>query len=133
MYFIEIEKKLGSWTNDGDCEADGDDHTCGPGTQKQKRTCTDGTTNKCTTEDIEQMVSCTDAKTALPNCLKQFGAWLIDGACVATAGGNCGPGTQDLTRTCEDGTVDKCTAGDKMKTISCEAAGTALPDCAGKP
>ena len=97
--------------------------------QKQTRTCVDGTTDKCTAEDIEQTISCTEAETVLPNCAKKFGAWMNDGACVATAGGDCGPGTQMQTRTCTDGTVDLCTPGETMQTVSCADAGTALPNC----
>merc|ERR1711936_719482 len=35
-------KILGEWTNEGSCNGDGDDPTCGAGTQLQSRTCTDG-------------------------------------------------------------------------------------------
>ena len=69
LHFVEIEKKLGSWINDGDCvaTAGGD---CGPGTQVQMRTCEDGTVDKCTPEDRTQTISCADAGTALPACTK---------------------------------------------------------------
>ena len=79
LYFIEIKKKLGSWTNDGGCFADhGDAPACGPGTQNQTRTCEDGTIDKCTEQVINakgqmingdkmQTISC-DA--GLPDCGK---------------------------------------------------------------
>ena len=68
--FIEGEKQLGKWTNGGACVAAGADPTCGPGEQKQQRTCRDGATDKCTATDIEQTISCKDAGTALPDCGK---------------------------------------------------------------
>ena len=67
MYFIVVEKQLGSWTNDGSCEGL-DGLSCGPGNQKQNRTCTNGTTDKCTTSDYEQTIPCNAAGTALPEC-----------------------------------------------------------------
>ena len=58
--FAEVEKQLGSWNNDGNCVAKGDDPTCGPGHQNQMRTCVDGTTDKCTASDTVQTISCYD-------------------------------------------------------------------------
>ena len=127
MYFLE--KTLGSWTNEGKCDADGNDVTCGPGTQIQTRTCIDGATEKCTAGDTKQSVSCVDAGNALPDCPKVIGVWKNSGACVPTGGGDCGPGTQLQTRTCKDGTADKCTKADTEKKISCADAKTALPSC----
>ena len=128
----EVEKQLGSWNNAGVCVSSGDDPACGPGNQKQVRTCIDGTNDKCTASDTVQTVSCNDAGTALPACIieKTLGSWSNDGNCVAT--GNdpaCGPGNQRQTRTCVDGSVNKCTDAEKEQTISCSDAGTALPDC----
>ena len=51
VYFIAVEKQLASWSNDGVCEATGDNNSCGPGNQKQTRTCIEGTTDKCTEAD----------------------------------------------------------------------------------
>ena len=128
-----VPKVLGDWTNVGACVATGGNN-CGPGVQTQTRTCTDGTVDPCTTADTTtQTVSCADTDTALPDCLKVLGDWTNVGACVATSGGNCGPGTQSQTRTCEDGTVDKCTAVDTTRSVSCADAGTALSACPGKP
>ena len=50
-------KKFGDWKNDGACVAT-EKHggLCGPqlGKQKQKRTCQDGTNDKCTEENTNQ-------------------------------------------------------------------------------
>jgi len=132
MYLIVVAKQLGTWINNGDCVATGNDSSCGPGNQRQTRTCTDGTIDKCAASDvIEKTISCSDAGTALPDCDKHLGGWINDGSCVATgADASCGPGNQRQTRTCADGTTDKCTASDVTeKTISCSDAETALPDC----
>ena len=51
---------------------------------------------------------------------------------------NCGPGNQMQVRACTDGSnanrfpVGRCTGEDKIRTISCAAAGTPLPNCATK-
>ena len=64
-----MEKQLGNWTNDGPCVATGNDASCGPGNQRQTRTCEDGTVDKCTEIDVvEQTILCSDAGTALPEC-----------------------------------------------------------------
>ena len=63
---------------------------------------------------------------------KSLGDWTNDGKCVATgANPKCGPGTQIQTRTCTDGTFDKCTDPDRERTVSCKVAGTELPICKG--
>ena len=75
---------IGDWVNDGPCEPDinidssvdlrmsrqltGTDKSCGPGSQKQTRICIDGTTDKCKKADKEQIISCKDAGTPLPEC-----------------------------------------------------------------
>ena len=41
---------------------------CGPGQQRQTGLCLDGTKYKCTVENIEQLVTCDEAKTSLPKC-----------------------------------------------------------------
>ena len=61
---------MGEWTNEGSCNGDGDDPTCGAGTQLQSRTCTDGTIDKCTVVDTHRSVTCAVAGTALPVCGK---------------------------------------------------------------
>ena len=84
FYYVDIDKKLGGWVNEGTCEADTNtdssvdlrmsrqftdtEKSCGPGTQRQTRTCTDGTTDKCTKADTEQIISCKEAGTPLPEC-----------------------------------------------------------------
>lgn len=62
-------KILGEWTNEGSCIADGDDATCGTGTQKQGRTCMDGTIDVCTDAEKQRDVTCVAAGTALPVCI----------------------------------------------------------------
>ena len=117
-----VDKVLGDWTNDGDCVATGDDPACGPGTQNQVRTCTDGSTDVCTDADTAQAIAC-----ALPDCVveKVLGDWTNDGDCVATGDDpSCGPGNQSQVRTCTDGSTDVCTDADTAQTIGC-----ALPDC----
>ena len=43
---------------------------------------------------------------------------------------NCGPGTQERQRACENGTGSEiCTWNDTHATISCKEAGTEWPDC----
>ena len=54
------------------------------------------------------------------------------GECVATgANPACGPGTIAQTRTCTDGTFDKCTDADIERTVTCSVAGVSLPPCGG--
>lgn len=124
----DCEKELGTWRNVGDCLAIAEGKTCGPGLQKQTRTCTDGTNDKCTPSDQERRISCN-----LRDCEKQLGSWENDGNCVATGGDKtCGPGNQKQTRTCDDGTVHTCTTSDTEQTIPCSEAGTNLKKCPGK-
>ena len=62
---------------------------------------------------------------------KTFGPWENDGVCVGT-GQNpaCGPGRQTQTRTCSDGTLEKCgDSDDTERSVSCSAAGTSLVAC----
>ena len=61
-------KSLGDWKNDGKCVAKGPDPACGAGTQNQRRTCTDGTVDKCTEAEKQRTVVCTMAGTQLPAC-----------------------------------------------------------------
>ena len=65
---FSASKILGEWTNEGSCIANGDDATCGAGTQKQKRTCIDGTIDMCTDDEKQRDVTCEAAGTALPVC-----------------------------------------------------------------
>ena len=114
---------VGDWNNVGKCNATGNIKTCGPGTQKQARACTDGHVYKCTPAITERLISC-----SLPDCPKQLGVWKNDRGCIATGTDkSCGPGNQGQTRTCVDGTTDKCTASDVRQTLSCN-----LPDCPKK-
>ena len=65
-----------------------------------------------------------------------FTTWANDGECVATAKDPisllpCGPGTQKQTRTCKDGTIEKCNIDAVLepltKSVTCE-----LTKCTGK-
>ena len=114
---------VGDWNDVGTCNAIGNIKTCGPGTQKQTRACTDGHVYKCTPEITERLISC-----SLPDCPKQLGTWTNDRGCIASgADKSCGPGSQGQTRNCVDGTTDKCKASDVRRTLSCN-----LPDCPKK-
>ena len=118
------------WQNEGPCNGTGDDTTCGEGDQVQFRQCTDGTVDKCTDEDTRRTIPCNAAGTALPSCPKVLGGWQNEGPCNAIGDDpTCGQGNQVQNRPCTDGTVEKCTKEEKKRTISCEIAGTALPDC----
>ena len=68
--FFSDPKILGEWTNEGSCTATGEDSACGPGIQIQTRTCTNGTIDTCTDEEIQRNATCEEAGTALPNCRK---------------------------------------------------------------
>ena len=61
-------KILGPWIDQGTCQAVGKDPACGPGMQIQKRSCEDGTIDKCEFMDSQRAISCADAGSALPAC-----------------------------------------------------------------
>ena len=73
--YLLLAKMLGSWENEGTCIAtykDENGKACGEhGHIKQRRTCVDGTYDKCKPEDTEQTTAC-DAKdetgNPLPSC-----------------------------------------------------------------
>ena len=130
--FVKIERQLGNWTNYGDCTGTGKNNTCGPGLQTQNRRCADGTIDKCTKDVTEQTISCEDAGTALPEC-GYLGNWTNFGDCMATGvNKTCGPGFQKQNRNCTEGIFQTCTGVGTGRTISCEYAGTALPNCSGE-
>ena len=113
----DCEKQHGEWKNEGDCEAINDKHKkCGPAMQQQTRSCTDGTTDKCTLADRSRTTPC-----QLKDCLKQLGEWTDAGKCEAIEPDkkDCGQGFQRQTRMCSDGTNDPCTATDTEKKIPC--------------
>ena len=115
----DCPKELGDWVNDGGCIASGTDKSCGPGNQKQTRNRVDGTRDKCTASDVTNTLSC-----SLPDCPKKLGIWVLE-ACIAIGSDkSCGPGRQRKTRSCEDGTNDKCHPRDREETTSCN-----LKDC----
>ena len=116
------KKILGSWDNIGECVASGSNKNCGQGQQYQRRSCIDGTIDKCTEQDRQHAISC-----SLRDCPKRLGPWTDVGKCLAADADNpCGPGTQMQTRRCTDGTNDKCESGDTERTVQCE-----LPKCPG--
>ena len=61
----DCQKKVGNWTNQGGCLVLNADKSCGPssGTQKQERTCIDGTSDKCQSNDRKRAIVCD-----LPDC-----------------------------------------------------------------
>ena len=72
-FIVLAPKSLGDWTNDGKCAAIGEDPECGPGTQTQRRTCTDNcrtscVCDRCTEADRQRNVTCAVAETQLPIC-----------------------------------------------------------------
>ena len=85
----------------------------------------------CTLEDIHQKVLCKEVGTELEDCPKDLGAWMNVGPCVPRGLDQiCGPGTQNQTRTCKDGTGKEiCNEEDSNQIVSCAQAGTDLPDC----
>ena len=116
----DCPKKLGPWKDDGSCNVVGKDKNCGKGLQQQTRSCTDGTTDKCSEADKIRTNPC-----FLKDCEKEIGIWENRGECEPTGKhGNCGPGNQQQIRHCKDGTVDKCSDEDMARTIPCS-----LPDC----
>ena len=116
----DCKKELGEWKNEGLCQAKQKGETCGDGIQKQVRNCIDGTTDKCTDADRKR-----DNKCFVKDCPKQLREWKNDGKCEATGKDKtCGPGKQAQTRSCTDGTVDKCSDEERRRVISCS-----LPDC----
>ena len=112
-------KLLGDWNDVGSCVAIGSEKNCGPGYQIQTRSCTDGTTDLCTQQDQRQIISCN-----LPNCPIKFGPWINIGKCAASNPDKpcdaTGWGTQEQKRDCTDGTNEKCTESDTVKTVACE-------------
>ena len=70
LFYFTASKILGEWANEGSCNGEGEDITCGPGSQHQRRACTDGTIDKCTAEETQRTVTCEVAGTALPVCSK---------------------------------------------------------------
>ena len=63
---------------------------------------------------------------------KQFGEWKNVGNCVGNGKDpTCGPGIQNQTRTCKDGTTQKCKNSDMERQVKCLYAQTELPMCKG--
>ena len=128
----DCPKKFDKWKNMGPCISNNTQSICGPGVQRQYRKCTSGTgLQQCKTEDIVQFVSCLVAGTQLPDCPKTFLPWYNVGACVPSNNhGLCGPGTQAQKRECINGTGQEiCTKNDTIQTITCQEAGSKLPEC----
>ena len=81
---------------------------------------------------MERTILCRDSGTELGHCVKNLGSWINDGNCTAIGDDiTCGPGNQRQTRTCVDGSYEKCTDILTVRTTECSNAGTTLPDCIG--
>ena len=117
------------WKNDGSCTTL-NKTSCGQGIQRQNRTCTGGTSDPCSEEDEFRTIECHDAGTAYPGCNKIFGDWKNATGCITGVDTkDCGPGKQNQTRSCTDGTYfrkdfkkwlpDNCTTKDKERQIEC--------------
>ena len=127
----DCQKKFGLWKLEGKCEARGQNSSCGPGRQTRRRTCVDGTRDKCTKNDERQVLPCLDVNTQLPPCTKILGNWTNQGDCQSVKTNySCGPGNQLQSRTCSNGTIDKCRAEDLTRSIPCKQAHS-NPDCTG--
>ena len=102
----------------GTCVASDNERSCGPGQLKQSRQCTNGTYEKCSTEDSERNMVCT-----LQDCQKTTGEWIDQGGCefmnYTTTGQIGGLGIQRQVRTCLDGTLDRCTCTDTSRATIC--------------
>ena len=126
------------WINDGSC-ATRNKTSCGPGTQRQNRTCKSGTSDPCLESEEFRTITCHDAGTAYPGCNKTFGDWKNATGCITHVDTkDCGPGHQNQTRSCTDGNYfkdgeprlsagehlerwepDKCKTEDKERQIGC--------------
>ena len=63
----------------------------------------------------------------------QLGPWENVGNCIGIGDDpTCGPGKQNQSRTCKDGTEDKCSDLVLKRTAPCHWADTILPNCKGK-
>ena len=63
----------------------------------------------------------------------QLGPWENVGDCIGIGHDpTCGPGKQNQTRTCKDGTEDKCSDLVLKRTAPCHWADTILPNCKRK-
>ena len=123
----DCPRVIGDWADFGACTAVGKDKNCGAGLIIQKRTCKDGTNDKCKDVGLQQQVSCD-----LPACPKKLGDWKTVGTCKTVGeDANCGPGNATQTRTCTNGTSEHCSLADMERTVSCKQAGISLPECKG--
>ena len=62
----------------------------------------------------------------------QIGTWENVGQCIGTGKDpSCGPGIQNQTRSCIDGTEEKCSEFDLERIAPCHWADSTLPDCEG--
>ena len=111
-------KQVGNWSNQGYCNPTDNDRSCGPGIQQQVRMCVDGMVDKCQDSDFKRFVPCN-----LEACYKVFGPWSDVGSCMADGDNiSCGPGKQNQTRLCKDGTSDICSESDRHQVIDCSMA-----------
>ena len=62
----------------------------------------------------------------------QIGTWQNVGQCIGTGEDpSCGPGIQNQTRSCINGTEEKCSEFDLERIAPCHWADSTLPDCEG--
>ena len=116
----DCPKILGRWRNAASCDTDTQEKSCGPGSMFQTRDCDDGTTDRCTRWDKKQYVRCN-----LADCPKKLGNWTTSGNCESIGEyDGCGEGKVSQTRTCVDGTSDKCSTVDTARKVDCT-----LPSC----
>ena len=72
MIAISAPKILGDWQNEGPCNSiiSVFASVCEDGIQIQTRTCTNGTVDICTDEDMHRITTCKKAGVQLPDCSK---------------------------------------------------------------
>ena len=79
---------MGRWSNKGRCKALDNVRSCGPGVQRQTRSCTNGTYEKCSLNDVERFLDC-----RFPDCSKSLGDWMNQGDCQGLGrNSSCGDG-----------------------------------------
>ena len=126
IHFI-AEKILGNWSHHGDCNQVFHGQTCGYGYQIKLRTCSEGAQETCSFTDTTNISTC-----SLTDCPRNITAWKNIGGCQGTGEDkSCGEGVQWQTRKCIDGTNNKCSNIDTERNITCNEAGTKLPNCSG--
>ena len=115
---MQSEKEHGLWQNNGSCQSIDNERSCGPGKLMQTRQCIDGTFDKCSIADTEQIVDCN-----LADCEKVLGQWTNETSCMISGQDkSCGTGHQKQVRTCVNGTVAICNSMDIERRIPCNVS-----------